>query len=186
MITLAHRHLLRALIPSLIVAAAFSQTTPLPFKPVAFEYSKTLDRLILISSNPNRLHIYDPSTSQTVSVTLAQPPLSLSVSPDGLRAAVAHDGLISYADLEKGTLLKTFNVPAVITGIVVTSSWIYTVGNYYASLSSVNIASGEVIPNSAVFSMTAGKFNPTVNAIYGTRDGTSPNDVESGIFRQAL
>jgi hypothetical protein len=71
-----------------MAAAAFAQTTPLPFKPVAFEYSKKLDRLILISSNPNRLHIYNPATAQTVSVTLAQPPLSLSISPDGLRAAI--------------------------------------------------------------------------------------------------
>lgn len=171
-------HLLRPPVLLLIAAAAFAQTTPLLFKPVAFEYSKKLDRLILISSNPNRLHIYNPATAQTVSVTLAQPPLSLSISPDGLRAAVGHDALVSYVNLEQGTVQKQFNVPTIATGIITAASWIYTVGGYPAVPYSVNIETSQAIRNTAAFSMTGGKLNTSVNAIYGTRDGTSPNDVE--------
>jgi uncharacterized protein (TIGR03437 family) len=163
----------------LSAATGFAQTTALPFKPVAFEYSKTLDRLILISANPNRLHIYNTSTAQTVSVPLAQPPLSVSVSPDGLRAAVGHDALISYVDLEKGAVLKTFPVPAVVTGIVAASSWIYTYGfGYSGSPQSVNIQTGQAVANTSAFFMTGAKLNTAVNTIYGARDGTSPNDVE--------
>jgi uncharacterized protein (TIGR03437 family) len=172
------RHLFGALVFWIAVPAGLAQTTAFPFKPVAFEYSKKLDRLILISTNPNRLHIYDPATSQISSVTLVQPPLSLSISPDGLRAAVGHDALITYVDLENAAVLKTFNVPTVANGIIAASSWIYTVGSYYATPYSVNIATGEAVKNTAAFSMTSGKLNPAVNAIYGTRDGTSPNDVE--------
>jgi hypothetical protein len=82
------RLLVEASVVPLIAAALFAQTTPLPFKPVASDYSRKLDRLILISANPNKLHIYNPATSEDVTVTLAQPPLSVSVSPDGLRAVV--------------------------------------------------------------------------------------------------
>jgi len=178
MLSFVRRHLLTACILPLIELSAFAQTTPLPFKPVAFEYNKKLDRLILISSNPNRLYIYDPVTSQSVLVSLAQPPLSVSISPDGLRAAVGHYALISYIDLEEGTVLKLFNVPTQASSIIAGSSWIYTVGTYYASPYSVNIQTGEAVRNTAAFFMTGGKLNSGVNAIYGARDGTSPNDVE--------
>src|SRR5204863_6631580 len=36
----------------------------------------------------------------------------------------------------------------------------------------------EAVRNTAAFFMTGGKLNIGVNAIYGARDGTSPNDVE--------
>jgi len=174
-----YRHLLTSLTLLFIATAAFAETAVLPFKPVAFEYSPKLDRLILISANPNRLHIYDTATSALLSVPLSQPPLSLSISPDGLRAAVGHDALISYVDLEKGAVLKQFTVPTVASGIILASSWIYTVGSgYSANPYSVNIATGEAIKNTAAFEMTGGKLNVGVNTIYGTRDGTSPNDVE--------
>jgi uncharacterized protein (TIGR03437 family) len=174
-----YRHLLKSSALLLIGTAAFAATTALPFKPVAFEYSQKLDRLILISTNPNRLYIYDTATSTAVPVPLSQPPLSLSVSPDGLRAAVGHDALISYIDLQNATVLKQFTVPTVASGIIAASSWIYTVGGgYSASPYSVNIATGEAIRNTAAFMMTGGKLNVGVNTIYGTRDGTSPNDVE--------
>ena len=172
------RHLLKSSALLVITTAAFAETAALPFKPVAFDYSQKLDRLILISTNPNRLHIYDTATSAILSVPLSQPPLSLSVSPDGLRAAVGHDALISYVDLEKAALVKQFTVPTVASGIILAPSWIYTVGGYSAAPYSVKIETGEAIKNTAAFSMTSGKLNVGVNAIYGTRDGTSPNDVE--------
>jgi len=173
------RRLFGAVLLSVVAAGASAQTTALPFKPVAFEYSRKLDRLIMISANPNRLHIYNPYTSETVSVALNQPPLSVSVGPDGLHAAVGHDALISYVNLERAAVEKTINVPTLASGIVAASSWIYTFGyGYSGSPQSVNINTGQSAPNTAAFSMTGAKLNTAVNEIYGTRDGTSPNDVE--------
>jgi uncharacterized protein (TIGR03437 family) len=173
------RCLLIGIFSLLFSVSGFAQTNVLSFKPVAFDYSKKLDRLILISANPNRLHIYDPVTTQLVSVPLVQPPLSVSVSPDGLRAAVGHDALISYVDLEKGSVLKTYNVPTTVTGVVAHASWVYTYGSGYSgSPQSLNLATGQTTPNTAAFSMTGAKLNPALNVIYGARDGTSPNDVE--------
>lgn len=174
------RHcLLKLVLLGLVGVTASAQTTALFFKPVAFGYSKKLSRLVLISSNPNRLHIYDPVTAQTLSVPLVQPPLSLSIDPSGTHAAVGHDALVSYVDLEKATVQKQFTVPTVVSGVIAASSWIYTVGEYYTSPYSINIESGQATKNTtAGSSMTGAKLNVGVNAIYGTRDNTSPNDVE--------
>ncbi len=42
---------------------AFAQSVMLPFVPVDASYSMALSRLIMISGNPNVLHIYDPVVS---------------------------------------------------------------------------------------------------------------------------
>jgi hypothetical protein len=76
-------------------AVSSSSMNALSFKPVATDYSKTLDKLIFASSNPNELHIYDPATRNEQFVPLPRAPLSLSVEPNGLYAAVGHDGWIS-------------------------------------------------------------------------------------------
>ena len=67
-----------------LIAPLPGQVTALPFNPVAADYSRTLDRLILISGNPTTLHVYDPAPQKDSTVSLVQPPLSLSLSPDGL------------------------------------------------------------------------------------------------------
>ena len=63
---------------------ASAQSVMLPFVPVDASYSTALSRLIMISGNPNVLHIYDPVAGVDTPVTLVQPPLALSVSPDGM------------------------------------------------------------------------------------------------------
>src|SRR5215471_10566781 len=83
----------------ILPTTADAQPAMLSFRPAAAAYSKALDRIILVSGNPNVLHIYDPVSGSDLKVSLTQPPLSLSLSPDGLHAAVGHDGLISYVNL---------------------------------------------------------------------------------------
>src|SRR5438046_920838 len=75
-----------------------AQTTVLPFRPVAAEYSAALDRMIMVSVSPNQLHICSVSGAPDVIVDLSKPPLSVAIDPDGMHAAVGHDNLISYVD----------------------------------------------------------------------------------------
>lgn len=64
------------------------------------EYSRTLDRIVMAATYPgNALYIYDAATGTEQSVPLAEEPTSVSISPDGLTAAVGHDALISIVDL---------------------------------------------------------------------------------------
>jgi uncharacterized protein (TIGR03437 family) len=161
----------------LLSAMSFAQPAMLTFRPAAAAYSTALDRLILVSGNPNALHIYDPVSGKDVTVNLAQPPLSLSVSPDGLHAAVGHDALISYVNLSSAAVEKQFTVAVTANSVVLSASWIYVLPTYYAGSASVNLATGAVTPNNNVFYGTYGWLNPAVNAIYGTQDGSSPNDL---------
>ncbi len=86
---------------------SFAQTNGLSFRPLDADYSAALDRIIMISTAPNQLHIYDAATQNESTVTLAKAPLSISLSADGRYAAVAHDGFISYVNLQSAAVEKT-------------------------------------------------------------------------------
>ncbi len=81
-------------------AGALSDQNPLSFKPVAADYSKALDNVVMVSTSPNELHLYNPLTQADQIIPLAYNPLSVSVSPDGLFAAVGHNRYVSYVDLQ--------------------------------------------------------------------------------------
>lgn len=64
------------------------------------EYSRSLDRVVMVATVPgNALYVYDPATGTEESVALAEEPTAVSISPDGLTAAVGHRGSISIVDL---------------------------------------------------------------------------------------
>ncbi len=102
-----------------------SNPTPLSFQPIAADYDKALDKVVMASASPNEVHVYDPVSQNDQVVPLAYPPLSISVSPDGLHAAVGHDGHVSYVDLQAFTIVDTFSVPLAAQAIVLA-------GNGYA------------------------------------------------------
>ena len=55
----------------------------------------------------------------TITAEIMLPPMCPHLlSPDGLRAAVGHDALISYVNMEQGTVRKQFNVPTIASGII--------------------------------------------------------------------
>jgi hypothetical protein len=64
------------------------------------EYSNSLDAIVMVSSDPEHvLILLDPVSGMRREVPLSKAPTSLSLAPDGLAAAVGHDGLVSYVDL---------------------------------------------------------------------------------------
>jgi hypothetical protein len=64
------------------------------------EYSRSLDRIVMAATYPaNALYIYDVATGTEQSVPLTEQPTSVSISPDGLTAAVGHDALVSIVDV---------------------------------------------------------------------------------------
>ena len=96
------------------------------FHLIAADYSSSLDRLILVSDNPNQLHIYDPATQKDTTVDLPRTPLNVAVSADGKFAAVGHSGLISYVDLQKGQLTK-LDLPTDPASLVIGNGVIYAI-----------------------------------------------------------
>ncbi|MBS1833294.1 MAG: hypothetical protein JST65_11295, partial [Acidobacteria bacterium] len=93
---------------------ALGQSITLSFRALDAGYSASLERLILISSSPsNTLHILNPATGTSETVALSGIPSSLSVSEDGLRAAVLLPETIAYIDLTTRTVLREYSVTAV-------------------------------------------------------------------------
>jgi hypothetical protein len=87
--------------------AATSGTVPLGYRPVRMKYSKTLDRAVILSANPNVLHIVDVTGATDLSVPLPASVKDLSLSPNGELAAVMHEGTASLIDLRAATLVRT-------------------------------------------------------------------------------
>ena len=98
--------------------AASAQTIPLPYRPVTAEYSYGLDRIIFVTAGPNQLHIFDPISQSDTAVNLSQAPLSVSLSPDGLHAAVGHNSLVSYVDLQTASVDETYPLSSPASGVV--------------------------------------------------------------------
>jgi hypothetical protein len=168
---------------ALFVGALFGQNPTthrgLTFRPIAAEQSKALARIVMVSANPNQLHLYDPVTHTHTSVNLPKAPTSVSVSPDGLYAAAGHDALISYVNLSSMTLVRTIAAAANIRAVVLARNWVHT-----SPGGSYNLSTGALAPNSDIlhrysFSDTSvPRLHPNEKAIYVTRDSVSPNDLE--------
>jgi hypothetical protein len=96
---------------------------PLNHRVLDAEYSKQLDRIVTVSATPlNQLHVVNPLTGASVAVDLPLAPACVSVGPDGLFAAVGHNGWISYINLSTHALIKTLPVSTDVVDIVLAGS----------------------------------------------------------------
>ncbi len=187
------KHLARAVLFCLGLFAlldcppASAQVTGLLFRPVDAAYSLALDRVILISANPNQLHIYNPVAQSDQMIALSAAPQNLSLSPDGTHAAVAFSNAVAYVDLQAATVSNTFSNVAVGTGQVICGSgYIYVFPSYEGSIISVDIATGQSTTSGGFTYVSGGTFDSAISAIYSTENGISPNslnryDTSSGV-----
>lgn len=154
----------------------FAQPVRLLFKPVDIQYSKSLDRLVMLSANPNQVHLVNPANGAETTINLSLTPLSLSVSPDGSHAAVGHDGWISYVNLASGYVEKNLAVS-------VTASSVLLAGNgviWVPPTTNVNVATGiQTSSGYSAWSVVQPALHPNGNWVYYTRGG-SPDDVVKG------
>ena len=87
--------------------ASLVTNVELLFVPLETRYSKGLDKLLMLATNPNAVKIVDPFTSMVKTVVLPLPGKALNLSPDGKLAAVLQDGVVSLIDVETGTLVRS-------------------------------------------------------------------------------
>jgi hypothetical protein len=167
-------------------AAAAADLNPLSFKPVAADYDKPLDRIVFVSASPNELHLYDPVTQADQIVPLGYTPLSVSVRPDGLFAAVGHSGSLSYVDLTALTVSKVIPVDMDIAGILLAGSgYAYAFPSEtgsFTNLNSVQISSGTLTPLDDVYDGNIPRLYADGSSIYvsSTGEGSSKLDISAG------
>jgi hypothetical protein len=167
-----------------VTITAYRAIHALGFRVVDAEYSKTLNKIIMVATQPsNQLHIYDPVAKTATAVNLNLAPTSVSVSPDGMYAAVGHNAWVSYVNLSTGALLKTLATTADVIDVVLAGNgYVYAFPriDQWETIRSINLATGaETL--SAGYSIRAGtmaKLHPGGVAIYGANNGLSPSDIE--------
>lgn len=163
---------------SVFSCSVVAQTNSLPYRPVAAEYSEQLDRIILVSENPNSLHIYNPANNQNQSVPLSHAPLSLAITPDKVHAVIGHDRFITYVDLQKRTVISVHEIPDTAPVVTASDSWAYVISSRTSqSTFSINLQTGEIISSHRNVTAATARFNSSTSSIYGTKDGIYPNDI---------
>ena len=155
----------------------------LDFRVLDAEFSSSQNRIVAVSAIPtNRLHVYDPESQSGIGVDLPLTPTCVSVSPDGLFAAVGHDGWITYVDLQAGAVLNSFAVSAVVHDVVLAGNgfaYAFPQTGQWVRIHCIELATGiETLGQGIVRQGTQAKLHPNGASIYGADNGISPSDIE--------
>jgi chitinase len=160
----------------------------LDYRVVDAEYSKSLDRIVMVSSEPNEIHVYNPMTgTNDVVQSLPLSPSCVSVGPDGKAAAVGHNGWVSYVDLTATTTseesVQTLLVATDVFDIVLArNGYIYAFprADQWVNIHSIEIATGIETTHEGfpIRERTRVKLHPSGTKIYGADNGLSPSDFE--------
>ena len=143
----------------------------------------------MVSAAPNELHIYDPVTQDDGIVPLGSVPLSVSVRPDGLFAAVGHRGSMSMVDLQTRTVTQTIPVDMNMAAIVLASNG-YAYGfppanNFGGAVNSVQLSNG-ALTSLDCSSCNYGRLHPSGNVIYTGGYSMSKLDISNDPQRTAI
>ncbi|MFD2367166.1 DUF4214 domain-containing protein [Pseudoduganella sp. GCM10020061] len=161
----------------------------LAFAPLDARYSRGLDKIITVSTNPNALKIVDPFSEAVSSVSLPAGVKSFNLSPNGKLAIVLHESVASLVDLEAGTLVKSFATGGSHTDAFLTDAAIaYFIGQsggqwVRPSVVYFNARTGQdvTLPESNYMGMFYGSqygiYAPTKNKVFLMSHGLSPADI---------
>lgn len=155
----------------------------LGYRVVDAEYSPQLERLVMVSSTPPTLHVFDADTNTETTVSLPLPPAAVSVGPDGTFAAIAHDGWISYVNLVTPALVDTLSVSADVLDVVLAGNgYVYAFPrvDQWERIRAIEIATGTetLHEGNSIYAGTKAKLHPAGLTIYGANNGLSPSDIE--------
>jgi uncharacterized protein (TIGR03437 family) len=167
---------------------ALPNPAPLSFNVVDSDYSTTLDRIVAVAASPNELHIYDPAGQTDTVVSLRLTPTCVSVAPDGLHAAVGHDGCVivpyELAGQPTANVSVSFNgsVSAQFTQPVAPTAPHFFTKSYQAA-GQIAALNSDYSVNSSTNPAPAG----SVVVLYGTGEGvTSPPGIDGSIVGSNL
>lgn len=154
----------------------------LSYSVIDADYSKALDKVIMISSRSNQLHSYDIATNTEQTINLPLIPTTLALSTDGLFAVVGYEQKISYIDLANNKVLKTLTAPTAVTDLVLSNNnHIYvlpksTQDNY---IYSINLTTNAItIGNNMILAETIVKAHPNGSSLYGTSNKAVTTDID--------
>jgi hypothetical protein len=147
------------------------------------EFIRNTNRIIMVSTNPDRLSIIDPDSRTVEILPLHSMPNCVSVNKAGDKAVVGHNGMITYIDINGKAIEKESSVSCDVLDIVLTSTgWVYAfpVRDQWTRIVCVNPLTGASTQHSGdfIYAGTLGKLHPSEKWIYGADNGLSPSDIE--------
>ncbi len=167
----------------------FLSRIALPHNVIDSEFSKQLGAVVMVSSYPrNSLYLFDVATQAELEIALNKPPHSVSISPDGLQAAVGHDALVSVIDLAE--LAQTGTATPVLLTTTTVAFDIVLDGNGFVHVFPesdqwVRVHSIEIATNieglstgRSIYDSAHARLHPSGNFIYSANNGLSPGDIE--------
>lgn len=166
-----------------ITVASFRAIAALGFDPIDAEQSDALARLVLVSTGPNQLHLYDPVTRTDQTVTLPTTPTAVSVGPDGTKAVVGHNGYVTYVDLATRAVLNTWPVTADVFDVVLAGNgfaYAFPRVDQWETVRCIRLSDGRetLHTGASVRAGSRAKLQPGAAFVYAADNGLSPSDIE--------
>jgi hypothetical protein len=137
------------------------------------EYSKALDKIITVSSTPsNQLHVIDPVSGEDRAVNLSYIPTCVSVGPDGIYAAVGHNGKLSYVDLNNLIVITTYEVSTDVFDVVLAGNgyaYAFPRSESLGRIRCINLQTRQetLHTSSYVYDNMSARLHPDGTSIYG-------------------
>jgi hypothetical protein len=162
-----------------------SSVVSLPFKPLDMRYSQAVDRLVVVTAEPNAMKVINPADGAITSIDLPTTVKAFNLSPDGKLAGVLHDSVVSLVDLVTGTVLKSTSTGGTQTEVFVTNDGVvFLSGQALASsarpaVAVINARTGQALPpldfgaGGGFFGVLRGAFAVSKNKAFLSSGGSS-------------
>jgi len=166
-------------LPPLVV----NSQVPMAHDVIDAEFSRALNAVVMVTSYPESLLVVrDAVSGAERQVRLPKLPTAVSISPDGLSAAVGHDALVSHYNLADLTLPpKILNVSAVVGDLVLDGFarvHVFPATDQWVSVHSIDVATNTEQLRYGPRAGTRVQLHPNGVSIYGANNGLSPDDIE--------
>ncbi len=160
------------------------------------EYSKALDAVVMVATQPHSaLYVFDTATRTAKRVLLNKPPTAVSVSPDGLRAAVGHDAMVTHIELASidapdAPAPKLLDVSAVVGDLVLDGRGkvhVFPAVDQWVSIRSIDVATNtERQQQTLLYAGAKARLHPDGKSVYALDTRVSPEgfhniDITSGL-----
>lgn len=156
----------------------------LPYLLVDAEYSRALDRFVIASDLPPRLHLHDPATATEVVVDLPTAPLRVSLSPDGHRAAIANaNRSVTVVNLQTASVEGTYAVPIALSYVTFGADnrvHCFDAGPNFNMIFTIDLATSTVTQSTgqSLYHGTHARLHPSSLVMYTTSNGLSSTHLD--------
>lgn len=160
----------------------------LPHDVVDAEFDRATNTIVMVSRVPsNTIYVYDVATGLERSQSLSNPPLAVSLAPDGLTAAVGHDAFVSVVQVatvgQPGAPEPVLlNLSTDVFDIVLDGNGfvhVFHLDSRWLQPRSIEIATNtETLGPGITRPRTRARLHPGGQWIYSANNGTTPDDID--------